>query len=84
MSQQPFAKLKDGLLSATIWRNIGEDGKERFSITLSRSYKDQNDQWRETNSFSPLELLKLQQLSVRAYEQTLDWRNSKSEAHEAA
>ncbi len=68
MTQQPFSKIKDGLLSATIWQNRGEDNKIRYSITLTRNYKDDAGQWQETNQFSPMELLKINHLANRAYE----------------
>ncbi len=61
MSMQPAHKLRLGLLSATIWDNDG-----RYSVDLSRSYKDADGQWRNTASFGHNDLLNLAKLSERA------------------
>lgn len=68
MSNKPLEKIKDGLISATIWQNETEEGKPRYSVTISRSYTDANDKWHETNSFSPLELLMVSRLTLQAYD----------------
>jgi len=68
MSNQPITKLKDGLISATIWNNQTENGKDHYSVTLSRSYL-KNDEWREAFSFSGSELLRLARLSQAAYDE---------------
>ena len=68
MSNKPLDKIKDGMISATIWQNETEEGKTRYSVTISRSYTDANDQWHETNSFSTLELLIVSRLAQKAYD----------------
>jgi len=46
-----------------VWKNVN-DGKETLSVSLERSYKDRNGQWKKTHSFrqndSPKALLALQ------------------------
>ena len=76
---QPFAKLKDGLLSATIWQNQSEDGKVRYSVNLSRSFKPEGGEWQETSSFSPTELLKISRLADQAYDRIADFKSSSSQ-----
>ena len=81
MSNQPLKKLRDGLTSATIWENTvqTEDGeKTRLSISLLRSYKEGED-WKETSSFSPTELLKVSRLAERAYDEVLSIRQAQKD-----
>lgn len=66
-TNKPIDKLRDGLLTATIWRNIGDDGKSRYSVTILRSYK-KGDAWKETSSFSRNELLRVSHLAGKAYD----------------
>lgn len=68
MSNKPLDKLKDGMISATIWQNQTEEGKARYSVTIARSYTDDDDKWHETNSFSTLELLMVSRLAGKAYD----------------
>jgi hypothetical protein len=67
---QPILKLQDGLLSATIWKNQRENGSHRYSVTLTRSFK-QGDDWRESNSFSRMEALRISRLAGFAYDEIL-------------
>lgn len=68
MSNKPLDKIKDGMISATIWQNETDEGKTRYSVSIARSYTDANDQWHETNSFSTLELLIVSRLAQKAYD----------------
>ena len=68
MSNKPLYKIKDGMISATIWQNETDEGKTRYSVSIARSYTDANDQWHETNSFSTLELLIVSRLAQKAYD----------------
>lgn len=68
MSNKPLDKIKDGMISATIWQNETDEGKTRYSVSIARSYTDANDQWHETNSFSTLELFIVSRLAQKAYD----------------
>ena len=56
--------IKVGGVVATIWRNEN-DGKVSLSVTLERTYKDRNGEWKKSRSFRqndlPKALLALQQ-----------------------
>ena len=67
MKPLPIRKLKDGLITATIWKNEIETGKFRYSVTFARAYL-KDEQWHEAYSFSGAELLKLARLSKSAYD----------------
>ncbi|WP_321337325.1 hypothetical protein [uncultured Cohaesibacter sp.] len=66
----PIDTIRDGAVSAKIWRNEVESQPLPFySVTFQRTYTDQaTQQVRETHSFNRNEILKVQQLVPRAYE----------------
>jgi len=67
MSDKPIKTLRDGLITATLWKNHTDDGAF-YSVNLIRSYKDQDGEWNETPSFSGSDLLKASNLATRAYD----------------
>lgn len=69
----PRDVLRDGALKASIWRNDGEKGPF-YSASLSRTYRDQNGEPRETHSFAGNELLRVSELARKAYDRTQDLR----------
>ena len=79
MSNEPKLKLRDGLITATVWENTinTDDGeKTRLSIDVVRNFKDKDGNWNETSSFSPTELLKVSRLADRAYDSILEQRQA--------
>ncbi len=65
----PADTLRDGNLKATIWRNEGEKGPY-FTTTLSRSYKDGDGNYRDTQSFASSDLLRVSELARQAHNHT--------------
>ena len=63
----PIQTLTDGRIKAAIWKNLGEKGNF-YSVTFTRSYRDTEGNWHDTDSFSGTELLILGRLSARAYD----------------
>ncbi len=61
----PVEVLRDGALKATIWKNKGENG-EFFSTTLTKTF-EQNGSLHDGNSFTGTDLLRISELSRRAY-----------------
>ncbi len=47
----PEKKFRAGAVSATVWINTNEKGSFP-SIQLGRSYRDKENNWKETNSFN--------------------------------
>ena len=45
----PVHEIRFGRIKACIWKNETQKG-DRFSVTLSRLYKD-GDEWKESSSF---------------------------------
>jgi hypothetical protein len=52
----PAHKLRISNLSASIWRNSGTNGAW-YSVQLKRSYKTDDDQWRDTDALGQDDLL---------------------------
>lgn len=65
----PEETLRDGNLKAAIWRNEGERGPY-WSVTLSKTYRDDQGQPRDTQSFTGTDLLRVAELSRDAYART--------------
>jgi hypothetical protein len=58
---QPAHKIRGaGGLTPSIWKNDGENGPF-YTVTPTRSYK-QGEQWKETNSYHPQDLLELAEM----------------------
>ena len=73
MANTPENTFRDGNLKATIWKNFGEKGNF-YTVTLTRTYKDEDGNYHDSNSFSGSELLKLAHLANRAYDAASDLR----------
>jgi hypothetical protein len=80
MTNQPITKLKDGLITATIWKNQTSAGKAHYSVTFARSYM-KNDEWSEAYSFSGSELLRISRLSQAAYTEIQKRKRASVEVH---
>jgi hypothetical protein len=65
-SQKPIVTLRDGFISAAIWRNENDNGTF-FAVTFNRAYKD-GDKLQNTSSFSGTDLLKVARLAEQSYD----------------
>lgn len=64
----PAHKIRISNLSVTIWRNTSvEKGTTWYSVTPSRSYKDGDDAWKETDSLGFDDLLTMAELHRQAF-----------------
>jgi hypothetical protein len=77
--RQPAHKIRSGALTLTVWKNDGENGPWH-SITISRSYKNKEAQWAESDSFGQDDLLRLAKL----LDQADSWIQSAEQAHRKA
>jgi hypothetical protein len=68
MSDKPIHTLRIGSVKASIWENTSGAGKTFFSTSLVHTYKDEADQWRESSTFLPDDLPKLELASRKAFE----------------
>ena len=53
MSEKPVHTIRIGAVKASIWENKGGEGKVFHTTSVVRCYKDENDQWRESASYLP-------------------------------
>ena len=49
--KQPVHRIRKFRIEAAIWQHQSENGTW-YNVTLSRSYKDANDEWKSADSFS--------------------------------
>jgi hypothetical protein len=63
---QPIHRVRISRVQAAIWQNSGENGPW-YNVTFSRSYKDANDEWKSTDSFSVDDLLLLAKVADEAH-----------------
>ncbi len=81
-NQKPAATLRDGSVRATLWRKQSDKGVF-FNVTLSRTYKD-GDSYKDSNSFSGNELLKVARLAEKAYDLAGELRATESDVDSGA
>ena len=62
----PAIKFRDGTLQVTIWRNSGEKGNW-YSVTPTRSYRQGDETWKETDSLGQDDMLAMAELLREAY-----------------
>lgn len=67
--QRPVETLRDGALKAAIWKNESENGSF-FAVTFARTYRNGDEELRDTDSFSGSQLLRLSRLADKAYDRT--------------
>ncbi len=63
---QPVFKARDGALQLSVWANEN-NGDTFYSVDIKRSYKDSEDNWKETTSFTKRDLGALSMLSNLAF-----------------
>ncbi len=63
---KPAHKLRNGVLQVTIWRNSGEKGNW-YSVVPTRSYKQGEGTWKETDSLNFDDLLPMAKLFDQAH-----------------
>ncbi|MEQ1883702.1 MAG: hypothetical protein ABL967_01480 [Bryobacteraceae bacterium] len=64
-AKPPVAKLRIGLLSASIWERTTDNGTF-YSVTFERRYRDAKGDWHGTQSFDKSNLLTLAKLADQA------------------
>ena len=65
-AKPPVAKLRIGLVNATIWERTTDSGTFH-SVTFERRYRDAKGEWHSTQSFDAVNLLTLAKLADQAH-----------------
>ena len=64
---RPVAEFRHGGIKLAVWPNKGESGT-MYNTTITNTYKDdKTNEWKETSSFSPTDLLVVGELSRQAF-----------------
>ena len=59
-SNRPVHVVRYGLIKAAVWRNMvdmGNASRPMYNVTLNRSYRDGEDNWKDTSSLGYDDLL---------------------------
>ena len=64
--QKPVASHRAGTTEVAVWKRKNEHGTF-FDVTHTRSYKNQNGEWKQSKSIPEDHLLKTAQLFEKAY-----------------
>jgi hypothetical protein len=69
-ANRPAQTIRYGAVRAAIWRNIVDNGnasRPMYCVTFSRSFKDAQNNWKETGSFGFDDLLLLAKVADEAH-----------------
>ncbi len=77
-NKPPVAKLRIGLLNASIWERTTDKGTFQ-SVSFERRYRDSDGNWQSTYSFDASDLLALAKLADQAHSKILEIRNGGDE-----
>lgn len=64
----PVKKFRAGAVQVAVWENQGKEGSSFYTVSLDRSYKDKNDEWKKSNSLKTSDLPKAVLALQKAYE----------------
>lgn len=70
-NRKPEATLSDGAVKVALWKREGPKGPF-YSATFSKSYRDSNGDYQNSDSFTGADLLKLSELSKIAYHRAIE------------
>ena len=76
---KPAHKFRNGVLQVTIWRNSGEKGNW-YSVVPTRSYKQGDETWKQTDSLGFDDLLPMAKLFDEAHSWILDQQRADAKA----
>ena len=79
----PVETLREANLNSKIWENQHDKGVN-YNTTFSRSFQDQDGQWRQTSSFGENDLLRLSNLASRSHDAVRELREQQREATRAS
>jgi hypothetical protein len=71
-ANRPAYTIRYGAVRAAIWRNVVDNGnasRPMYGVTFSRSYKDNDNNWKDSTSFGADDLL----LVAKAADEAHTW-----------
>ena len=70
-NNKPIETIRHEGLKATIWDNSSDEGPF-FTATLSRTFKDKDGNYKDSNSYSPSNLLVASHIAQKAFDRIDD------------
>ena len=71
-NNKPIKEFRAGQIKATIWENEKKSGKGETvkykSVNIEKSYKDDDGNWKTSNTFFREDIPKLQLVAAKAFE----------------
>ena len=64
----PVKKFNVGAVQAAVWNNDSKEGKQFFSISFDKRYKDKEGNWKSSNSLKTVDLPKAILALQKAFE----------------
>jgi hypothetical protein len=74
-NKKPTVALRDGNLRAAIWQNSNENG-EVYNVQITRTWKDEQGTYHDSDTFSPSELLRVAHLAGKVYDRINEMRQA--------
>jgi hypothetical protein len=71
----PVDRIRAGSVTASIWENVTDKGT-RMSVTVQRSYKDNDGKWHNVDNYSGSELLELAHAALKTYDRLNEARRA--------
>jgi len=65
---KPVKKFSAGAVQVAVWENEGKEGTNYYSVSMSKRYKDKNDEWKDSSSLKQTDLPKAVLALNKAYE----------------
>ena len=78
---QPENQLRLGRLKAAVWRNEA-DGRTFRTVSFSRLYRNEDDEWRSAYSFRTGDLLALAKLADRVHSRIVPLHEDRPPDHD--
>lgn len=76
--------VKVGRIKTTIWENRTDAGKSYFSLTITRTYRADNGDWKDTATFSPEDLPRIRLASDKAFDKINELMEQQQATQKAA
>ena len=80
---KPVVTVRDGAISASVFKNENGDGKAYYSTNIQRVYEDSEGNLKNTSSFNTRDLLQVSRLCQKAYDEVRVLEQSEAAANVA-
>ena len=75
----PVAKLRIGLINATVWERPTAEKGTFYSVSFERRYQDSDGNWQSTHSYNRDDLLVLAKLADQAHSKIFELQSREAD-----